>query len=1781
MGEQEITNTSTGVTPEQLGGSGPSTDLSTQGMPAGTTRVENGQAFDAAGKPLGAVNDQPAKPKFNPNAPLDASSPAPPTSQPVKPKFNPNLPIDSNPNQPLPSSTLNPEDAPDHPSNARKFWNWVNEGVISPDTLVRAMTGHTKEQLEESLGNNVGNLASGYNPNIVTIPGLGSWDLGVLGTGLVEDTAKVGSGLTSPLSIATFGAGALARGGNAITTLLRAGKAAQAADATAAVASTLRTAKGLEVLDSAGLLKKAEVGLQEAIAARDAGTGSQEAVVAARNNLQEMSQALTKTKGAYKEAEEAHNLARVRADQAARDLATAHKAANTKLALTVAQIPKGREIGQAAGVLSKTAGVGFTGQALSDALTPQQEGESDIDYGQRVAQSLGFALLGTGETASTLGETGKYVKEKAGAVSDALKTPEAIKDASSKFVNVIADKIGPAIGRTNDFKTAVMNAAGASPKKAAIIRESLGKVEPALQSIANANPNIEGPEQFANAIRGFNQSQENTLLAESGQTRDSKDPVLPNAESRIRAAVDKVFTENAGRFKDEDVDEAKREIMDRFLRQDEDGTSRIPNLFETENFRRGLNDITKPQYAPNAKPVTDATKFAANAAVKEVRAILDDAYESRGIDKAKEVRDQSAHLINIADALEDAQERANKAGDGSVFHSVAKKIGVPSTVIAIALGHPIGAAGIGAAVLGDQILQNKTNPNVNVQRALDIAAKNPNATAQTLEIAPPDHAEEGSDLHAEVAAHYGKSIDPNSKLYESFNDLKDRLESDIQINQNNNVKDPDLARLQKQMNKSAAQRKAEGAAEAKKVADKAQQKVEAKQEEEEKLLAERSEKEDKDQQKTIDDVQKEIEQHLKEKEQKKRVNLQGEAQEPKPKPAGRESLLGKLTRVVHGPGEAFADQRIQRTPKTFLYGHSDQSALAHEFAHAAQAATERWSAGDISSYIHPDSRHGEAPNDIAYGGVEINAPVYVDHANAEDRYTPEQVLDNTKKWLRVNTAGAVANEMLHGIPIEMNAGLGSDWDEMHRMLEAHGIEGADADAMIHDAINQVRENFAKHPEILQAIDQNSHVRERGLSPQLHASEGRVENFQNHIKEIIDAHKNAEQNGENGGGGQTEPVSKVQGKTGEGSEEGPSKEVSRAAMQSAPQGGHAGGGVASVEELARKGRFVKVSRSGQVTDQGKTPDFNLKPGEAGYQVTAEGPELKAGQETPATKRGIESYHKEVFGKRANIAAGQQRVPYKAGLTVPKERSTGVEEHDRAIRAGGGIPAGVMKGDPEIGLPELTMFHDPTTGSTLALKTGEGINPAAVRNKLSESRAEYLKARPEESRVPERGQPGYHETPGDAVRSHIENPVTPEHWATLADREANPEAEPEELRGRTTFNANQKGGELLPERETLQDAIVLKNNGNKPSQEHPTAVIVGGPGGAGKTNLVNFSNLPDAVHINADHLRAELPEYSTLQQTDPLRASVRTQDEARQMAAKAVDLASNKRQNLIWDNTSSNPSAVREMIQHLKDQGYRVEMHFVDAPIEHTLQSTAKRAEAENRWIPPYVTDLAHEGAAKSYLRNKDIADEAHLWTRDPNFDFTKVHDKLPNGKEIIHDQEEYKKYAQKAGISGRDAAQANTEGNANAGVSPEAPAAVSESRRVNLAGVPEPQAPKATYKVPAGWSETGPTKAPGMVKPGNINLTTRPIVKNDDGSESSEFSVSFEDDKGHEVLLPTVVDGKFLTADGKKPKPGSPEEKAMFQKAWQHYEKTGEHLGIYDTPEHADAAAQAIHSRPKI
>jgi hypothetical protein len=77
---------------------------------------------------------------------------------------------------------------------------------------------------------------------------------------------------------------------------------------------------------------------------------------------------------------------------------------------------------------------------------------------------------------------------------------------------------------------------------------------------------------------------------------------------------------------------------------------------------------------------------------------------------------------------------------------------------------------------------------------------------------------------------------------------------------------------------------------------------------------------------------------------------------------------------------------------------------------------------------------------------------------------------------------------------------------------------------------------------------------------------------------------------------------------------------------------------------------------------------------------------------------------------------------------------------------------------------------------------------------------------------------------------------------------------------------------------------------------------------------------------------------------------------------------------------------------------------------------------------------------------------------------------------------------------------------------------------------------------------------GLITPGNIDLTKRPVVKHE-GKIATVRSISIEQD-GQHILIPTVIGDKVV---------GNNEAIA-------HYRTSGEHLGIFETSEAASKYA---------
>lgn len=88
---------------------------------------------------------------------------------------------------------------------------------------------------------------------------------------------------------------------------------------------------------------------------------------------------------------------------------------------------------------------------------------------------------------------------------------------------------------------------------------------------------------------------------------------------------------------------------------------------------------------------------------------------------------------------------------------------------------------------------------------------------------------------------------------------------------------------------------------------------------------------------------------------------------------------------------------------------------------------------------------------------------------------------------------------------------------------------------------------------------------------------------------------------------------------------------------------------------------------------------------------------------------------------------------------------------------------------------------------------------------------------------------------------------------------------------------------------------------------------------------------------------------------------------------------------------------------------------------------------------------------------------------------------------------------------------------------------------------------------------------GLLQLGNIDLSSRPVVHNPNGSYSTVDSTSWKVPGRGEVLMPQVVGGRVVDA----------------RAALAHFLKTGQNLGTFASPAAANRYAKRLHNEQAI
>lgn len=162
---------------------------------------------------------------------------------------------------------------------------------------------------------------------------------------------------------------------------------------------------------------------------------------------------------------------------------------------------------------------------------------------------------------------------------------------------------------------------------------------------------------------------------------------------------------------------------------------------------------------------------------------------------------------------------------------------------------------------------------------------------------------------------------------------------------------------------------------------------------------------------------------------------------------------------------------------------------------------------------------------------------------------------------------------------------------------------------------------------------------------------------------------------------------------------------------------------------------------------------------------------------------------------------------------------------------------------------------------------------------------------------------------------------------------------------------KSGEVYsPERVILHGRIadiLLSDNVIEratPTEQSHIFILLGGRGGSGKSWFKGRVYDPsEFVVLDADEIKEMLPEYQEWN-------AFQVHEESGEIFDAITDFALSLGLNIVHDSTLKTEKKAIELIQKFKEEGYRIEVHYMYLPRDKAAKRALKRFLNNGRYVP---------------------------------------------------------------------------------------------------------------------------------------------------------------------------------------------------------------------------------------
>ena len=200
----------------------------------------------------------------------------------------------------------------------------------------------------------------------------------------------------------------------------------------------------------------------------------------------------------------------------------------------------------------------------------------------------------------------------------------------------------------------------------------------------------------------------------------------------------------------------------------------------------------------------------------------------------------------------------------------------------------------------------------------------------------------------------------------------------------------------------------------------------------------------------------------------------------------------------------------------------------------------------------------------------------------------------------------------------------------------------------------------------------------------------------------------------------------------------------------------------------------------------------------------------------------------------------------------------------------------------------------------------------------------------------------------------------------------------------------GYEPSEERAYLHQQIINQVTEGVPQSSDPTFYMLGGGPASGKSTFLKsgVTDTPDkanAVHINADDIKAMLPENPRMVNggdADFFNAASFSHEESSMLAKRVQERAIENKQNIVLDGTGD--SAINKLaskVESARQNGYKVNGVYVSVPTEVAWSRSVQRAlGASKRYVPKAVVEETHRAVSGTLRQAVEggLFDKISLW-----------------------------------------------------------------------------------------------------------------------------------------------------------------------------------------------------------